>query len=299
MVKKSLYVLLTLLLVSISVIAQETDKDTTKAWDLGSFSSLTVNQTLLKHWVAGGQNSLAINAFSRLHATYSKNNLKWQNTLDLAYGMLKQQDLPMRKTDDKIEFNSQLGLKAFDSFYYTLLFNFKTQFTVGYKYTETDSTKISNFMAPGYMVFSAGMNYKPNKHFGLYASFVSGKVTIVNDPDLSAIGAYGVDSGKTVRYELGAYAKINFNKEILKNVTLITNINLFSNYLKNPQNIDVNADVFVAYKATKYLTFNVKTNFIYDDDIKILIDEQTGKTGPRLQTMEIFGLGLTFKFPEK
>ncbi len=297
--KKLLYVFVVIILTAGVSQAQETTKDTAKAWDLGSISSLTINQTLLSHWVAGGQNSLSINAFSHMHANYSKNNLKWQNTLDLAYGMLKQQDLPMRKTDDKIELNSQLGLKAFDSFYYTLLFNFKTQFTVGYKYTETDSTKISNFMSPGYLVFSAGMDYKPSKYFGLYASLVSGKVTIVTDPDLSAIGAYGVDTGKTVRYELGAYAKISFNKEIIKNVTLITNINLFSNYLKNPQNIDVNADVFVAYKATKYLTFNIKTNFIYDDDIKILIDQQTGKTGPRLQTMEIFGLGLTFKFPEK
>ncbi len=299
MLKKAVYLLVVLLVIGYSSFSQEAGKDSTKAWNLGSISSLTINQTLLSHWVAGGQNSLSINAFSKLHANYSKDNFKWQNTLDLAYGMLKQQDLPMRKTDDKIEFNSQLGLRAFDNFYYTLLFNFKTQFTVGYKYTETDSTKISNFLAPGYLVFSAGMNYKPSDHFGLYASFVSGKVTIVKDPDLSAIGAYGVDSGKTVRYELGAYAKISFNKEIVKNVTLISNINLFSNYLKNPQNIDVNADVFVSYKATKYLSFNIKTNFIYDDDIKILIDEQTGKTGPRLQTMEIFGLGLTFKFPEQ
>ena len=286
---------------SLSLVnAQEnSDNDSTKAWDLGSITSLTVNQTLLKYWVAGGQNSLAINAFTRMHANYSKNNFKWQNTLELAYGMLKQQDLPMRKTDDKIELNSQMGIKAFDSFYYTVLFNFKTQFTVGYKYTQTDSTKISNFLSPGYLVFSAGMDYKPSKHFGLYASFVSGKVTIVTDPELSAIGAYGVDSGKTVRYELGAYAKVNFNKEVIKNVTVIANLNLFSNYLKNPQNIDVNADVFVSYKATKHLSFNVKTNFIYDDDIKILIDEETGHKGPRLQTMEIFGLGLTFKFPEK
>jgi len=297
MTKKALIISITLFL-SIGLGFAQEARDTTKLWDLGSISSLTFNQTLLKYWTAGGQNSLAINAFTRMHANYSKNNLKWQNTLELAYGLLKQQDLPMRKTDDKIELNTQVGLKAFNKFYYTFLFNFKTQFTVGYNYTENDSTKISNFLAPGYLVFSGGMSYKPNKHLGIYASFVSGKVTIVNDPELSAIGAYGIDSGKTVRYELGAYTKLSFNKEIIKNVVLITNINLFSNYLKNPQNIDINADIFVSYKATKYLSLNLKTNFIYDDDIKILIDEETGHKGPRLQRMQIIGLGITFKFPE-
>ncbi len=299
MIKKTFYLVITFVLSANIIWAQDAKKDTTKAWDLGSVSSFTINQTLLKYWVAGGQNSLAINAFSLAHANYSKNNLSWQNTLNLAYGLLKQQDLPLRKNDDKIELNSQLGYKAFHKFYYTLLFNFRTQFSPGYKYTKTDSTKISNFLAPGYLVFSAGMDYKPSSHFDLYASFISGRITIVTDPDLSAIGAYGVDSGKTVRYELGAYLKFHFNKEIIKNVTLISNVNLFSNYLHNPQNIDVNADVFVAYKATKYLTFNIKTNFIYDDDVKILINQETGQRGPRLQSMEIFGLGLTFKFPNK
>ncbi len=294
--KRLVFILSVIIFSSANVFAQD-GKDTTRHWDIGSITSFTINQTMLSHWAAGGQNSLAINGMSKIHANYKKGKALWSNSLDLGYGLLKQQDKPMRKTDDRIEFNSQYGFKAFENFYYTVLFNFKSQFTPGYQYTDNDSVKISNFLAPGYLVFSGGMNYEPNKHLGIYASFISGKVTLVMDPDLSAIGAFGVDSGKTVRYELGAYLKFNFSKEIIKNVTLNAKVDLFSNYLKNPQNVDVNADVFVAYKATKYLTINARIQSIYDDDIKILLDEQTGRRGPRLQTMEILGLGLTFKFP--
>ena len=285
------------LLLSSSLFAQ--DKDTAKKdspWDYGAISSFTLAQTLLKNWSAGGENSFAYAAFTKAHLNYKKGKHAWSNNLDLAYGSIKQGDKPFRKTDDKIELNSQYGLKAFDNFYYTALLNFKTQFTTGYDYSDNDSVKISNFMAPGYLVYSLGMSYKPNKYFNIYASILSGKTTYVLDPDLSAVGAFGVDSGKTVRRELGAYVKIQYNKEILKNLTLNTKIDLFSNYKHNPQNIDVNADLLVAYKINKFLTFNIKTQMIYDDDMKILVDPETGKTGPRLQIQEIIGLGITYKF---
>ena len=81
----------------------------------------------------------------------------------------------------------------------------------------------------------------------------------------------------------------------MKNVTLDTKLNLFSNYLKNPQNIDVDWKVQFNMKVNDYLSANLITHMIYDDDVKIE-DADTGKSSPKLQFMESFGVGLTFKF---
>ncbi len=294
--KKVVLMLYLIMFTAVTVFSQKNDKDTSY-WDVGSVSSVTVAQSSFQNWVAGGENSLAINAFSNLHFNFKKDKHSWTNSINLAYGLIKQQDRPFRKTDDKIELNSQYGFKAFDNFYYTMLFNFRTQFAPGYDYGAPDTPMTSKFMAPGYAIFSVGMDYKPKKWLGIYFSPVSGKMTFVLDTALSNQGAYGVEPGKQLRYELGAYAKIFFNKEVLKNVTVNMKTTLFSNYLHNPQNIDVNFEGLLMYKITNFLTFNFRTQAIYDDDIKIL-DPETGRKGPRLQLMEVFGLGITVKFPE-
>ncbi len=296
--KKLLFLTLLLVFVSFSAFSQQSKKDSTKHWDFGTFSSVTIAQSSFQHWVAGGEDALAINGLSKIHLNYKEKNKSWTNSLYLGYGLMKQQEQPFKKTDDKIEFNSQFGVKAFDKFYYTVLFNFKTQFTPGYNYVnDTTKIKTSNFMSPGYFVFSIGLDYKQSKALQVYFSPVSGKVTVVTDPDLYPQGVYGLDPGKKVRYEFGAYAKINYKQEVLKNVNVSANLDLYSNYLHNPQNIDVNFTGFLAYKITNFLTFNFQTQAIYDDDIKIE-DPRTGRKGPRLQLMEIFGLGITMQLPQ-
>jgi hypothetical protein len=273
--------------------------DTSKPWNVSSFTSITVAQTALHNWAAGGENSFSFNAISNIQANYNKGVHSWNNTINLAYGMLKQQSKGWTKTDDRMEFNSQYGLHAFKRMYYTALLNFRSQFAPGYDYKKNDTVKISDFLSPGYLIFSAGMSYQSkDKSLNIFGSFVSGKMTIVLDSTLSAKGAFGVQPGKKVRYEVGAYVRITYNKQLTKNIMVNTQINLFSNYLHNPQNIDVNINALFVYKATKYLTFNIKTQAIYDDDTKILVDPLTGHKGPRLQLLEIFGFGLSFKLPD-
>ncbi len=292
-------ILFILVFFSTNLALSQKKQDSTKKWTYGSLSSFTIAQSAYQNWIAGGDNSLAINGYSKNTLSYSSKRITWANNLNMSYGMIRQQGKDFRKTDDNLEFNTQYGYKAFENFYYTMLFNFKTQFSAGYDYLgDTARKKTSNFMAPAYLVFSVGMNYTKKKEFQLFFSPISGKITLVLDPDLYPLGVYGVDPGKKVRYELGAYAKINYHKEILKNVTVIGKITLFSNYLHNPQNIDINYEGFLAYKITDFLTFNINTKAIYDDDVKIK-DPVTGHQAPKLQLMEVFGLGVTVKLPNK
>jgi hypothetical protein len=117
-----------------------------------------------------------------------------------------------------------------------------------------------------------------------------------------------VDPGETLKSEIGGYiraiySKNDFKAELLKNVSFTTKIDLFSNYINDPQNIDVNWETLIAFKVNKYLNVNFNTHLIYDDDIFIKNDRngngtlETGEGSKSLvQFKEIFGVGLSFKF---
>ena len=164
--------------------------------------------------------------------------------------------------------------------------------TAGYNYPD-DSTKISNFLAPGYMLGAIGMDYKPNEIFNLFVSPITMKMTIVNDQTLSNAGAYGVDQGKKTRSEYGGYLRAILKKDIMKNINLQTKLELFSNY-EEATHIDVNWEVLVAMKVNKYISATISTQLIYDHDIDIL--DSDGKVGPRTQFKEVIGVGISYKF---
>jgi hypothetical protein len=284
---------------------KEQNKDTIKGWKTGGVLSLNVAQTSLTNWAAGGQNSLAINGIFSVFANYKKNKNVWDNSLDVGYGMLKQgEDADFMKTDDKIDFLSKYGREAFKDFYYAALVNFKTQMQPGYNYPN-DTDKISNLFAPAYLLTAIGMDYKPNSYFSAFVAPLTSKITIVNDTKLSQSKAFGVDSGKTVKSEVGGYIRVIYSKndftyELLKNVSFTTKIDLFSNYIENPQNVDVNWETLISLKVNKYITVNFNTQLIYDDNTKIAIDKNKDgvieSNGPRVQFKEILGIGFSYNF---
>jgi hypothetical protein len=232
-----------------------------------------------------------------LHANYTKGSTSWENTLDLGYGVVKQAGRGVRKSDDKLELMSKYGYKTSSNWYYAGSFSFKTQFDKGYKYNEEEGTKqqISDFMAPAYTLISLGMDYKPSEAFSLMLSPVTGKTTFVLDEALSDRGAFGVKKGKATRNEFGGFVKVSYNKDVWEDVNLTTKLDLFSNYLEDPQNIDVNWDVLISMKVNEYLSANINAQLIYDDNINY-VNEEGEVLGPRIQFKEVFGAGLSYKF---
>lgn len=278
-----------------------TPKDTSY-WKRGGQGTLNFSQVSLSNWAQGGESSLALQGIFNLFAKYEQEKNRWETSLDGAYGIVKSGAIPTRKSDDKIDFNSKYGRQtASNKLFYSALFNFKSQFAPGYNYPNT-SNVIANFMAPGYFLLSMGMDYLPNPDLSFYLSPFTGKMTVVFDPTLAKAGAFGVDSGKHIRIEPGAYFTMKYKHAIMENVTLNTKLDLFSNYLVNPQNVDVNWDVLISMKVNKYLSASVNATMIYDDDIQVPVFEDVAgvKTqvgsGPRLQFKEVIGIGLSYKF---
>jgi hypothetical protein len=282
--------------------------DTIMGWNMGGVFTATIAQTSLTNWVAGGQNSLSVNGLFSGFANYKKGKSVWDNSLDLGYGLIKQgKNEKFRKTDDKIDLLSKYGRQAFGNFYYSALMNLKTQMSPGYNYPD-DTTKISDLFAPAYLTLALGLDFKPDPYFSVFISPATGKFTFVTDRELSDQGAFGVKPGETSRSEFGSYIRAiytrnDFKAEFLKNVSFTTKIDLFSNYSDHPQNIDVNWETLIAMKVNKYLSFNLNTQLIYDDNISVPSDRNNdgvitaGESVRSLvQFKEIFGAGLSCKF---
>jgi len=290
---------LAIILISIvlSTKAQETPPDSMNVWTAKGVSTLNFSQVSLENWAAGGENSYSLNGIFNVQANYKKDRTSWENSLDVGYGIIKQGSRGVRKTDDKFELTSKYGYKSSSNWYYSGAFSFKTQFDKGFKYNDAAGTKnqISKFMAPAYLLLSLGMDYKPSDKFTLLLSPITGKSTIVLDDSLSQSGAFGVDPGKNIRNEVGGFIKMAYNNEILKNVTLNSKLELFSSYIKEPQNVDINWELLISMKINEFLSANINTQLIYDDDIKY-IDKKGTEHGPRIQFKEVFGVGLSYKF---
>lgn len=295
--------LILLLLCAITVSAQVTDSekklktletDTLSGWKTGAVAGVNLAQTALVNWSAGGESSVAINGLLSVFANYKNEKSAWDNSLDVGYGLLQQgKNKGFIKTDDRFDLLSKYGQKAFSDFYYTVLVNFKTQFAPGYNYPN-DSVKISNFLAPAYLLGAVGLNYQPSSYFSAFIAPLTSKMTIVNDDGLSAAGAFGVTPGEKLKTEFGGYARIiysrnDFKSELLKNVAFTTKLDLFSNYLKDPQNVDVSWENQIALKVNKYISVNLNTHLLYDADILY-------ENGPaRIQFKEILGVGFSMK----
>jgi hypothetical protein len=275
--------------------------DTIKmTWKTGGLYNLNFTQAALSNWSAGGDKSaLSLNTLLSVYAFYADGRRSWDNTLDLAYGMINTTSLGTRKSDDRIYAVSKYGYDLGKKWYLTTLFNFRSQFAPGYNYTsENERVLTSNWLAPAYILLSLGMDYKPNDNFSVFLSPITAREVLVHNDSLASVGAFGVDSGKTSRFELGAYVSVNYTANLSKTSIYKTTLDLFSNYLHNPQNISVYWTNILAVKVTRLISMNLTVNMIYDNDIKSTNSDGTAG-GPKIQLQEVMGIGLAYKFDNK
>ncbi len=311
--------LLTLVCVGLatpSIFAQDstaTDSLPPKPWKVGGATGVTFSQTTLSNWAGGGNNAISLNAYQKLFANLTKGRSNWENSLDLGYGLLKQEGQGAQKTDDLIDLLSKYGyqLSATNKHWFlSSVINFRTQFANGFSYPN-DSVAISRFMAPAYLFVTPGIEYKRGDVLSVLFAPASAKMTFVNVQRLADSGAYGVEpaefdalgnktkNGERTRLELGGALRVQYKQEVLKNFLIDSKLDLFSNYVKKPENIDVNWQTSFILKVNTWLSTNLFTHMIYDDDVDVPIynedNVQIGE-GPRLQYKQVFGIGITFKY---
>lgn len=289
---------------------------TGKIWTRGATLNVNITQVSLTNWSAGGNNSLGgiilFNGFANRH----KGKHVWDNSLIMAFGgqlqsqqgySLTDDQAVVLKTDDRIELNSKWGRELKKPWYLSALGQFKTQFTEGF---DANNTRISNLFAPAYLILAVGVDYRPNDNFSVFISPAAMKLTVVNDKSLYGgstdpdLRVFGVKNGSTTEVEVGGYLRATYTKEIAKNFTFLTRGDLYSNYLRNPQNIDVSWETLWTLKVNSWFGASLNTLLLYDHDIDVPrlknvdvagVTTKVVDPGPGTQFKQTLGIGLTFK----
>lgn len=292
---KRIYIVMLFAALATITYAQTDDKGYQEgAWVLKGVTGLNMSQTAMANWSAGGENSIAGNAYLNASLTHKKGNWLWVTNMVLDYGLSKTKSQGMRKSSDKIGLSTQLGYSTDNVWFYTLMGDLNTQFAKGYDYPDKEH-QISNFFAPVYSNIALGMEWRPKSNYSLLLSPVSTKMTFVTDDYLSDLGAFGVDPGDHFKIEGGAFVKARAELPVMENVNLITTADFFTPYSKDFGNIDVNWDVLISMKINKVLSATINTTLKYDNDVKTF-DDNGVKKGAKVQFKEVLGIGLAYNF---
>ncbi|PAM92365.1 hypothetical protein B4N84_26550 [Flavobacterium sp. IR1] len=315
---KNVALLLSILLSSTFVKAQNTEKELIKntekavkilndtiegeGWKTKGNLSLLLNQSSFNNWLAGGEDSFSGTLGINYDFNYKRDDLTWDNKILASYGLLQTKNTDFsKKTDDRLEVNSILGKRAFGQWYYSYFLNFRTQFSTGYIYGKDTNgkeirTENTAFMSPGYLTTGPGIYWTKDENLKINFAPVTSKLTFVDKAYTSGLsplnglpyvdGAYfGVDANKSMRYELGFYSSVYYKLAIMTNVTAENTLNLYTNYLEDPQNVDMDYSLNIIMKVNKFLSANLAFQAIYDDNAY-----------RGFQTRQVFGMGINFGF---
>lgn len=249
--------------------------DTIKHWQTKGNASLLFNQSTFDNWLAGGENNISGIVGVNYDFNYKKDDWTWDNKVIASYGLVKTRTSSFaKKTDDRLELNSLLGKKTKENsnWFYSAFLNFKTQFSKGYEYSKNEDgaeirDEYTNFLSPGYLSFGPGLLWKKSDNLKVNLSPATSKLTFVDKNFTLPDEAYfGVKEGEMLRYELGFNASAYYKLDVLANVTFENILNLYSNYLEDPQNVDIDYQLNIVMKINKYLTTNLSFQTIYDDN---------------------------------
>ncbi len=271
-------------------VKKETDTTIWKSKRGGMFL-FSLSQGSLSNWAAGGDNfSMAASSYLNYYYLYKHGRQVWDNNMDLNLGYVNTSSSGGRKNDDRMDFLSKYGYKmdTIGKWYLSGLFNFRSQFFDGFNYGSTPAELSSSFLSPAYFILSVGFDYKPTDKFSLFLSPLTSRWTVVTNKILSNKGIYGLTPGSHSLNEIGTFATVNYTSTLAKNIIYKGRLDLFSNYIKKPQNIDFFMTNQIAFKINKYFSATYSLDMIYDDNVRLF---GPNHSSPALQTKSLIGIG--------
>ena len=304
-------------------------------WTNSLKTQINMGQTQLTNWAAGGDNTVSLAAFIDGNANWKKNDMFWNNRLQLDYGFLYASSKPiLQKNNDRIYLESKWGYKTEDmeNLYFSANYDFRSQFTTGYDYKTPGAEGLedmdrkdqvkhwkdarvlkSGFLAPAYTNLALGIDYTPAKWLSVNFAPLTGGFVIVNNAALREAYSMplkkeyeGVTENvptngtqfKSARFEFGAQMKMDAKVNVNDNFSYSTQVVLFTNYLDINRCPRINWDNRIDWKLAKYFSFTITTNLIYDDSIMIA-DKNGENPKARIQFKESMAFGFTYTIASK
>lgn len=318
---KQLHAVILFLLITVNVFSQKIittlqplpePADSISHWEKKNNIGFFISEILFVNWNAGGNSSISGLLKTQFNRNYTNDNVRWANELIMRYGLNKQDGIELRKTEDAFQFSSTFGYREDEksNWYHSAKFNLNTQFTDGFSYPNKE-VAISGPFAPVYSFLGVGAEYASDKKDKLfYFSPFTSKVTFVGNQRLADKGSFGVPKAtydadgnlvhhsKKIKSELGTLITAYYKKKVAKNITFENRLSLYSDYINNYGNVDIDYDMVLDLVVNQYVKTNIGVHLVYDDDIKAK-EEIAGKqvtVGPKLQLKQVLGVGLTYTF---
>ena len=266
-------------------------------WTNSLKTNITVGQTGLVNWSAGGDNTVSVQAFIDGNANWKKNDMFWNNRLQLDYGFLYASSKPiLQKSTDRIYLESKWGYKTekMKKFYFSANFDFKSQFTTGYDYN-TPSSLVdsygnelkggdlrqawkdarglkSGFLAPAYTNLALGIDYTPTKWLSVNFAPLTGGFVIVKDAELRK--SYSMKEKKTTTADMISSAEAALGAAATKEEKEAATIALGDLY--RAANFEFGAQIKADVKV------NVNDNFAYTSQLVLFANYLDIKHCPRI-----------------
>jgi len=278
-------------------------------WKFKTDLSYLLSQGMISNWAKGGESNIssvldvtsAINYNNKVTKVNSATSARFALGLQASgkYGGI-------RKNLDIFEINSKINHKAFGKFDLSGIFQFKSQFLPGFTYpNDTTSIMVSKFFNPATFILGYGLEYKPDKNTSISFSPLSYKGTFVTDTANINQTKYGIAADKRSKNELGAYLTLNSKLVLFEKINMSNRIQLFSNFLSKPQNVDVEWEMIATMPLNWFTDLRVNVHMIYDDNTllpvydrgePVLGTDGKQKKAPMVQFKELLGVSFVFKF---
>lgn len=263
-------------------------------WRNWTTFGINVNQASFSdNWNGGGVNSIAMGLAFDNKAEYVKDDVSFTSQINLKYGKVKNKDQSARKSNDRIFWDNKAALKFSKHWSFFASLALETQFDVGYSYSknsegeEVRSDPISNFMAPGYITESIGVEYKPDKTFSLRFGTGTARQTLILDKRIisETKSKFGVEPGKNFKNELAFQVVANLDRSLGSNLNLKARYAFFANY-EEFKNASHRLDASLTARVSRVINVALNTVVWYDKNV----DKE-------VQVSENLALGIIYKFP--
>ena len=291
-----------------AIVNKEVTADTSKKkpWKIGGTVALSLTQQNSNYWIGVTESyafNLGVNLDVYANRFWDKSN--WVNTFKGVYAFQNNESQGKRKTADFFDIYSKYGraINRKKTLFASVIFNLRSQFADGFDYETIPRRRVSGFFAPANILLTPGIDFQPNKWFSVFVSPIAARwVVVSNDPfsfstnppppgEPPLAELYGVDPNRKVDAQFGASLSAKMNKELVKNVSYTSRLDLYSNYLRNPENLKVFWTNMLAFKVNKWLSFSYNWNVAYDHNYR-----PKGVSGPRTQFLGVFGIGVSGRF---
>jgi len=280
---KGIFFIFFILFTTILLGQEEKKKDSIPIWKIHGRFAFVFNQSSFSNWASGGENTVAGNFNVNYDFNYKKNNVNWDSRINTGYGLSHLSEKGYRKTNDRFEFNTLLGIKTTKYWFFSFIGNFKTQYSKGFDYK--NDIQVSDFFSPAYLTFGPGMLWKKSDKLSLNIAPATARYTFVND---FFSGKFGVEEGENTAFSLGFNLSGYYKFGLMTNIEMENVLTAYSDYLANVGNIDLDYQTNIRFKVNNNVKMHMTFHTIIDDN-----------ASSRIQFRQLFGLGVNYSFHQK